>query len=322
MAHMIMENDLGYVSGNSTWHGLPQYNCVGNRPVTMDEAALTVDFEVLKVPTWVTPDLPSGSYSVIRKDKDGTTTVLAPAVGDRYLATPHSTLYNMFGENLLASFPLKIAGVGTLSGGATWFIQMVAEEYFIRGDESPNELRLSYSHTYGLDSHRIYCTTVRMVCDNTRKMSIADAIANKMMQTHKHTLNAEFKINASMEMFAQLHLAVQKDKELMEILAGQEVNSGLVSAFMQEFFPKPIEEASTRQKNQWEVDSRKVSDIFHSGQSMTGNTRTSKYALLNAYTDWADHHSYSRNDTDRWMDSQTGKRSNMKEMATDWLLAN
>lgn len=321
MAHCIQENDLGYLSGNSTWHGLKQYHLVGDRPVTIDEALQTVDFEVQKVPTWVNLDLPSGSYSVIREDADGKLTVLAPAVGERYVATPHKRLFNLFNERLLSMFPLKIAGTGTLSGGATWFIQMVAEEYFIRGDESPNELRLSFSHTYGVDSYRIYATTVRTQCDNTRRAAIADAIARGMMQTHKHTANAELKINASMEMFAQLHLAVEKDKEAMDYLAGQEVNTGLVSAFMQEFFPRPQEDASTKSKNRWEADSRTVSDIFHSGQHMTGTTRTSKYALLNAYTDWADHHSYSRSDVDRWMDSQSGKRSNMKELATEWLLA-
>ena len=321
MAHCIQENDLGYLSGNSTWHGLKQYHLVGDRPVTIDEALQTVDFEVQKVPTWVNLDLPSGSYSVIREDADGKLTVLAPAVGERYVATPHKTVFNMLAENLLAVFPLKIAGVGTLSGGATWFVQMVAEQYFIRGDESANELRLSYSHTYGVDAHSIFCTTTRIVCNNTRRMAMADATANKMMRKHKHTKSAEMKINASMEMFAELHLAVEKDKELMEVLAGQEVNTGLVSAFMQEFFPKPLEDASTKSKNRWESDSRTVSDIFHSGQHMTGTTRTSKYALLNAYTDWADHHSYSRSEVDRWMDSQSGKRSNMKELATEWLLA-
>jgi phage/plasmid-like protein (TIGR03299 family) len=319
--HCIGEKDIGYLSGDTHWHGLPQYVLVGGRAVSLDEASRTTNFDVLKLPTFVNPELPSGSYSVVRRDEDGTLTVLAPAVGERYVATPHKSILNMIGDGLLALFPLKIAGAGTLSNGATWWIQLVSEKYFIRGDESPNEQRLSYSHTYGVDAHSIFCTTTRIVCNNTRRMAMADAAANKMMRKHKHTKSAEMKINADMELMAELHLAVERDKELMEVLAGQEVNTGLVSAFMQEFFPRPQEDASTKSKNRWESDSRTVSDIFHSGQHMTGATRTSKYALLNAYTDWADHHSYSRSDVDRWMDSQSGKRSNMKELATEWLLA-
>ena len=317
--HCIENNDVGYLSGNSTWHGLKQYHLVGNRPVTTDESRMTIDFEVEKVPTFVLPDLPSGSYAIVRKDRDGLVSVLAPAVGERYVATHHREVFNMINEFLLASYPLKIAGVGTLNGGATWWIQMLAEQYYVRGDESPNELRLSYSHTYGVDAHSIFCTTTRIVCNNTRKAGMADAVANKMMRKHKHTASATMKINADMELMAELHLAVQKDKEHMDYLAGIEVNHSYIQAFMQEFFPKPHDDSSTRQKNQWEKDSRAVADIFASGQNMTGSARTSRYALLNAYTDWADHHSYSRDPVDRWVDSQNGKRADMKDAALAWL---
>lgn len=322
MAHCIEENDVGYLSGNSTWHGLKQYSLVGNRPVTIEEAIQTVDFDVQKVPTWVNPDLPSGSYSVVRKDHDGKLTVLAPAVGERYVATHHREVLNMVNEFLLASYPLKIAGVGTLNGGATWWTQILAEQYYVRGDESPNELRLSYSHTYGVDAHSIFCTTTRIVCNNTRKAAMADAVARNMMKKHKHTKSATMKINADMELMAELHLAVQKDVELMEHLASQQVNHSYIQAFMQEFFPKPDEDASTKAKNRWDTDSHSVANIFASGQHMAEGTRTSKYALLNAYTDWADHHSYSRDPVDRWVDAQNGKRADMKEAVTSWLSTN
>lgn len=324
MSHCIESNDLGFLSGNSTWHGLRQYHLVGDRPVTMEEALQTVDFEVQKVPTFIEGNhqgiyLPSESYAVIRRDKDGKITVLAPAVGTRYVATHHREVLGMIDEFLLASYPLKICGAGTLNGGATWWTQLVADRYYIRGDASPNELRLSYSHTYGVDAHAIFCTTTRIVCNNTRRAGMADAVARKMMSRHKHTKSAVMKINADMELMAELHLAVQKDKELMEHLAGIQVDHGYIQAFMQEFFPKPHEDASSRSKNQWESDSRTVAQIFETGQHLQGAVQTSRYALLNAFTDWADHHSYTRDETDRWADSMNGGRANRKDLALAFL---
>lgn len=325
--HCIFEDDLGYVAGSSTWHNMAEYKVIGNRPIAYEEVMSTVNtYDIEKVPTFVYDSYnesykPSGSYAVQRRNhEDNKIKVLAPSVGDRYVAEHHKTIANMFYENLLAVFPdLKVCGVGTLSSARTWWIQLVAEQYFIRGDESPNELRLSYSHTYGVDAHQIYCTTVRLVCDNTRRMGIADAIAHNMMRKHRHTKSATMKINTDMELMAELHMAVEKDKELMNYLADKPVNEGYVQAFMQEFFPKPAEDDSTRSKNQWESDSRKVAEIFQSGQNMSGDVKTSRYALLNAFTDFTDHHSYTRNVADRWFDAQNGKRSLVKDTAIAWL---
>jgi len=322
MAHKIEEIDLGFLSGNYTWHGLKQYHLVGDRPVTIDEAAKTVDFDVRKVPSFIeTPDgyKLSGAHTIIRTDTHG---VLAPAVGDRYIAEPHKNLLNTMTEFLLAEYKdLKVCGCGTLSGGATWWIQMVAAQYYVRGDESPTELRLTFNHTYGVTAYKTLVTNVRIVCDNTRRMAEADAITKGIMKKHKHTASATTKINQEMSLMAELHLGLKREVEVMEHLAGQEVNGELVKGFLDAFVPAPGEDASTKAKNQFYHARQRIGEIFASGQSMTGNVKTSKYALFNAFTDYVDHDSYTRDAADRWMDSLDGSRADKKDAALAHLIA-
>ena len=61
--------------------------------------------------------------------------------------------------------------------------------------------------------------------------------------------------------------------------------------------------------------------IFVSGQSMDASASRSRYAVLNAFTDYVDHASYSRDDADRWFDSQDGARAELKQEALAYLQA-
>lgn len=327
MSHKIEEIDIGMLSGNYTWHGLPQYILVGNRAVTIEEAKTTADFGVKKVPTYIqtvseigeVDYSPSGSFSIIREDTNG---VLAPAVGERFHAEPHKNLLNSMVEILMAEYPdLSIAGCGTLSGGASWWIQLVAKQYFVRGDESPNEVRLNFNHTYGLTSYQMFPCVTRIVCDNTKRMAEGEELAKKFMTKHKHTAGAVAKINADMSLIAEVNLHLEKEVEQMEYLANKQIGVELINAFMEEFIPSPLPDASTKAQNKFRNARSDVQRIFASGQHLTGATQTSRYAILQAFTDHIDHGSYTRDETDRWVDALNGTRARQKEMATAWLLA-
>lgn len=326
MAHLITDIDVGYLSGNSTWHERPEYILVGDRPVTTEEAIKTVDFDTKKVETYIpTADgtyIPSGAFSIVRMLDTGEMRVLAPAVGARYEATPHRYILDSMVENLLALYPdLRICGAGTLSGGATWWIQVVSNEYYIKGDTSATQQRLSYTQTYGQTAHSVFVTSTRIVCDNTRRMAMGEAASKLMLQKHRHTAGAVTKIEANMDLFAELHLGVKKDQELMGILAGIDAGETAVADFLDEMLPVPEEESSTRSKNKIQAARDTVMEIYEGGQHMEKPVDKSKYALLSAYVDYLDHHSYTRSEESRWLDSMTGDRARMKDVATDYLLS-
>ncbi len=326
MAHCITELDLGYVTGGKTWHGRPEYHVVES--ISLADAFSTVAYPVhkLQAKTQEGHRIPGGNY--IARTDTFPPTVLAPNIGDRYELTDRRQILHTFGEWLMASFPdLQIAGVGTLSSGKTFWLQMTAARYNIRGDHSDHELRLCYSETYGATAHEVFCSHTRIVCDNTLQMARGDAIAGRMMAKCRHTKNAEVAINAVAEDFAELHLGLKKDVQAMQYLAGEPVFQSTLRNFLDEFLPIPADSPPGQPSNKRSVERAKqdremvLSLWERERESMNAKTAQSKYGLLEAYTDWADHQSYSRSPYDRWLDGLNGERARNKVAAMNWLLA-
>jgi len=324
VAHNITELDLGYVTGGATWHGRPEYHVV--EAIGMTDALRCVDYPVKKLAAYSKDGLPvPGGFYAARTDTDPPT-ILAPNLSCRYEITDRREILNTFDENLLALFPqLRIAGVGTLSAGRTFWVQFLAGRYNVRGDESDHELRLCYAETYGLTAHEIFCSQVRIVCDNTLRYARGDAIASKMFAKVRHTPRADVKIDAAAEALAELEMGLRREVTALEHLAACPVDSAAKRAFLEEFFPKPDAdggEPSARATNRWEADREAFAVAFERGrESMNAKTARSKYGLLQAFTDWADHDSYSRSRYDRWLDAQSGHRAAKKAEALQWLLA-
>ena len=328
MSARIMELDKGYLSGGETWHRDPKYVTVGDRPVTTEEAAKVVDFDIRKAQTYVKSGevyVPSGSYAIVRTDT-APETVLAPAVGERYVAIGHKQVFNHFVENLMAAYPnLKIVGSGTLENGRTWYVQFVADKFFVGGDESEHQLRLCYHQSFGNTAHCVYVTTVRIVCWNTLRMAAGDAIANKMISRFRHTKGAMAKVNTDLSLMAELKLKLQSHIDEMEMLASKPVTTEDVDAFLKKFLPEPEAKAGETEApkvsaNRWEDAVGTFNRIFVSGQDLSEQVARSRYAVLQAFTDYVDHHSYSRDESDRWTDSQDGMRAQLKSQAAGWLL--
>jgi len=329
MAHKIGKHDLGFLMGDSTWHGLPQYQLTGARPVTSEEVRKVVGFPIEVVPTYVR-SLPawaaseqlveSGYNAVVRPTSDGTV-VLAPAVSRYYKATPHARIYDSMTEFLLADMPLDVCGTGTLENGRTWWIQMKAAEYAVRGDPSPNELRLCYYQTFGKTSHRMFCSRVRIVCSNTLGFAEGSAIASKMFMRLRHAGHAEAKINANLTTLAELHMRLESETKKLNALTLRDATPADVRTFVEIFMPLPEEPCTPRSVSIANASRETMLAIYEGGQHMDKRIRRSRYALLTAFTDWVDHHSRTRNDTDRWMDSLDGQRAKLKEAALVHLLA-
>lgn len=325
MAHNITALDKGYVTGGRTWHGRPEYHVVES--ISLADAFSTVDCPVQKLQarTQEGHPIPGGNY--IARTDTFPPTVLAPNIGDRYELTDRRQILHTFGEWLLASFPdLAISGVGTLSAGRTFWLQMTAARYNVRGDHSDHELRLCYSETYGATAHEVFCSHLRVVCDNTLQMARGEAIAGRMMAKCRHTKNAEVAINSVAEDFAQLHLGLRRDIKAMEALANMPVFPSTVRAFLDKFVPIPADPlpgqpSNKRSQDRARQDRENVLALWEKERdSMTPKTAQSRYGLLESFTDFQDHLSYSRSPYDRWLDGLNGERANRKAEAMQWLL--
>lgn len=328
MAHNIIAGlDAGILEGTEpTWHGMPEYKLVGDKPITMAEVIKLIDYDVRIVPLYFEDGgkfvkLPTGQ-AICRVKPDGGLHPLCRAVGRKYSVLPRKELLNTFDEHLLCRFPqLKIAGAGTFGGGQTFFIQLRVEDYHIKGDKSDHQLRLSYSDSYGETSHRVFVTGVRVVCNNTLRFAVADAEARKMFSSIRHTAGAVAVIEGQMELFAKLHLQLQDEIEKLERLTSLDTDGKYVDSFLEEMFPLPKDpEKHAVTVNRMNAARSKVREIFDtSSDTMDNSIANSRYALLQAFTDTVDHHVYSRTPGRRWQQAQSGLGALLKTQAVEFL---
>ena len=329
MSHGITELDKGFVHGQ-TWHGREEYKIVpDDKPITIEDAIACVDYQIDVVPTFTSQDLgnvPTGGYAAVRMDTVPPR-VLAPNLGGRFTVLPRKSLLSVFQECLLAEFPqLQIAGVGTLDSGAGFWLQLMAEKYTIAGDHSPHELRLCYAESLGQTTHEVFCSHVRIECQNTLRAAWGDALAKRMFAKHRHTRGAEAKVHATADAFAELHLGLEREKEELTALASVPVKGEAdKNRLLDRLIPVPAEDddkSSTRARNAAIKAREAFGEVFESQtKSMDADTAWSYYGVLQAYTNYSDHASATRNEYDREQSALYGPLS-VKKMAAKEVLLN
>ena len=329
MSHNIIAGlDAGILEGNEpTWHGMPEYRLVGDEPIKMSDVEKLVDYDVRVVPMYIddngTYKQVDNSRAVCRVKPDGTLYPLCRAVGRRFEAPPRKQILHAFDEGLLAKFSgLKISGAGTLGGGQTFFMQLRVEDYNIKGDQSDHQLRLSYTDSYG-EAMKVFCTGIRIVCQNTLRYGMLDAKAQDMLAKIRHTSGAVGAVEAKMELFAQIHLGLMDEVAELERLTKIDADGKYVDAFVQNMFPMPDEpEKHVVTVNRVNAARDKTVELFErSAETMDQSIATSRYALLQAFTDVVDHHVYYRSPGRRWQESLDGIGAHAKNAALQYLSA-
>jgi phage/plasmid-like protein (TIGR03299 family) len=329
MSHGITKDDIGYVGFadtlGHTWHRLPQYIEL-NGAVPVLKALEVMDFELEKRPNYgmnqdgAMREL-EGSFHIVRADTD---TVLVGNVGNKFTVVNNGHFFNYVNENILAVFPqLEIESAGTLFGGATTFINLKVNEFYIKGDDSPNVNRLMYYNPLGKGSYGCGAHSVRIVCNNTLTASEAEAKANGSMFKFRHTSGAQNAINNHMMDLSETFLALDRYVDSLDVLAGVDMNASDVSTFLESLYPtdKGSKKSETTNLNKQE----KIKDVFETVQDgMTQGISRSAYAMLNAVTWVVDHPETLRKGQDiasnTW-DGLVGLKSEFKTQALSKLIA-
>jgi phage/plasmid-like protein (TIGR03299 family) len=290
--HGIQKDDMGIVSGvNDTWHKLPQYKCIVDRPVTIAEAVKIGTYPIEKQQL----ALPNGNlveaWAIVRTDTGST---LVPAVGERFTIVQNHHMVNFISEHLLALYPdLSIQSVGTLWNGGTFFLNIAINEFQVKGDKSPTITNLMYCNPLGKGSYTACAHTTRIVCANTNRVAETQGLANQSLKKFRHTSSATVKINDHLIDMAELKLELKRHEVSLTTLAETEMTVGQVDAFLSILFPQPKEDG--RGKTIAINAKAAVLNIFEGVQTQTLSKPFTKYGLFQAYTDWCDHEKTSRN---------------------------
>lgn len=317
MGHEIYEHDTGVVWG-TTWHGLDQYK-TQDHPVTAEQAERVLDYPMEKVQNYrINPSgdlVPVGSWTIVRPDLD----IELAVVGERFTVENNIHLFRRVSECLLAQYPdLKIESVGTLKNGAIAFVNLKADTFGVKGDDSPLEERLMYYNPVGIGSHQACAHLDRIVCDNTLRAAAVQGAANRTLHKFAHTATAQDRLMAHLIDLSEYYLALQAFHEQLNWLAETSVTVGEVDQWLEELFPAGGDTA----RAQANANARQaaVLELLETQEGLDTNTRYSRYGVLQAVTNYYDHQYGRQSQADRVWSSLTGPAADYKTQSLDKLL--
>lgn len=319
MAHELTIRENGFAEmafiGETPWHGLGQ-ELDQNADMATWRKAAGMDWTLESSPVHFNAmgnDQPFAGQNVLyRSDTNAPMSI----VSDRYKPVQPAEVLDFF-KDLVEESGFKLHTAGTLFGGKRlWALAETGKFGEITKDDGIGGfLLLSTSCDRSLATTARF-TSVRVVCNNTLSMATADG-ADCVSFTHAR----EFDHNL---MKAKLGLAVESFSAFMamgQFLQKQQMNVHSAEDFVAKLMVNPV------RMDDLEFDVRKtrgfikVLDLFEGqakGSELVGQT---KWGMLNAVTEYYDHHLPSRTQDARLNSTWFGSGNAVKAKAIQLLVA-
>ena len=235
-------------------------------------------------------------------------------VGADYEVIQNKDVFKTF--NVLVGDNFRFETAGVLGKGEQVFVSasIGSRDFMGSGDIHLHYLCAVTSHNKTLSN--IYkMTDTRVVCANTLSMALNGG-GKEAKVIHSKGANQRL-----VDVRAMLNNATKREIELnekMEVLARREVNSEIVN----EALAKCFEVSATKEMSDTQAKSvLKTMDLFESNDNNTfPEFKNTGYNLLNAITEFYDHHKGARSDYNRAKSAVLGESANKKNEMIEVLL--
>lgn len=328
MAHELNINEQGKASfaytGDAAWHGLGQQLTPNSPiPVWIEEAGFNFDIEESPVQALANfKDKNNAASPIItfpEKKLLYRSDTLAPlsVVGQKYkVVQPREVLE--FYEDLVAQGGFQLETAGVLFGGKRYFAlaKVAAEQEVVKGDKIKGYLLLSTSVDGSATSAQF--TSVRVVCNNTLQFALRDHNEQEQPRIRvPHSATFDPKLVKT-----QLGLA-QSSFDLfmtdMRRLAARPLSNNESIGFLTQLFGNPqlalADQDATAARLMKEVHALYQHSSL--GNAIAGKTA---WGMLNAVTEYTDHHTGHKTDDARIDSAWFGTNANLKNEALNQLL--
>lgn len=318
MAHLIEtvngKAEIAF-AGQTPWHGLGQ-NLTPDAPIEVwqQEAGLNWEANLARVEFQANGNhaVMPGQNVIYRSD----TNMPLGVVTDRYCVHQPSDILDFF--NILvesAGFKLEVAGA--IKGGKRiWALANVNQEACVFGnDEMKGYLLLSTSFDGSTATIGQY-TSIRVVCNNTLSAADNESSSSRIAITHGSRFDASM-------MRARLGLVVGGFEGMMDKyrwMARTDVTAKFADQFLQKLFPPTVTNHADGTPFLHSRGYLKVMDLFEGkgqGSNLPGVFGT-RWGLLNAVTEFVDHHRGHNADT-RLNNAWFGQGARLKSEAESLL---
>lgn len=329
MAHEIHRNENGKYSfayvGEQTWHGLGQ-RLTPDAPIPLwiEEAGFNWQIKEAKV-MGAYDENENGTASLIEMPdrkmllRSDTHAPLA-VVGNRYNVVQPPEVIEFY-EDLVAAGGFHLETAGILFGGRRMFAlaKMHEEEMVIKGDPVKGYLLLSTACD-GTMATQVQFTSVRVVCNNTLQMAIREQDrADKELPKIRIPHSAKFNAQKVKEQLGLAPGSFQLFMQDMRRLAARPLSNKEGIAFLVGLVGNPqvaLEDQEVKDANLM----KQIWALYEGagkGADMVGRTA---WGMLNAVTEYCDHHTGHKTDDARIDSAWFGANANLKVKAYNELM--
>jgi phage/plasmid-like protein (TIGR03299 family) len=291
------ERAMAY-QGQTPWHQLGTRITGTNKTSVQSVMQIAnLDWTVSTRPIfYVNPDATSDQRYLQVPDRkaifrDGENVYLA-TVGSGY-----APIQNLAGFEVLQpaidQFGLTIESAGAIGKGErVWMLAKMPDSETIQpveGDDVRGYMLITTAHD-GTSSYVVKPTPIRVVCQNTLALSLANGRSFIRLQ-HKKTPSQQLDVVKSIVL--QAHEMMQASNKTYAEMAARQMNIQEAADFIDACFPNPnpAEEISAKLKDRRETAMKLV--YFGKGAEMAGSNpttgSTTAWAAYNAITEYLDH---------------------------------
>lgn len=301
-------------AGQKAWHGLGQ---LVPENATVEEMAVAagMDWKIERAAVkYATPYAPASAHEVpgrvvlYRSDTSAPLSIVSARFQE---VQPRDALE--FFRDMTEAGGYTMETAGTMRGGSRMFaLVKAAHDFELPGGDLVATRLLFATACDGSMATHVRPTTVRVVCRNTLAMAMArgDTIAVRH--------STKFDPNSVKERLQKIDARFDAFAQAAELMARTAVTTKKAESFLESLLPTPL--------NGLVQDSRaykQVLALFNGGAKGADLTssRGTMWGLLNAVTEYVDHHARSSSDENRLESATFGAGDALKSRALDFAVA-
>ena len=263
------------------WHGLG--TIVQDAPTSLDAIRLAgLDWDVFQFPVYVNNDVVE-NYKANVRSSDGN---VLGIVSDRYDIVQNREAFD-FTDSLVGG-DVHYETAGSLRNGKTIWLLAKLPTTSILGDDVDQYLCFMNSHD-GKGAVKVFCTPVRVVCNNTLNMALESA---KRMWSFKHMGDMTSKLNEAKKTLIMANDYITELSSVADKLAHSTISDTQILSIAKTLFPIS-QDMSDRQIKSAEYNRDAFMKCVDAPDIK--NFKNTKWGVVNALSDFVSHTDPLRN---------------------------
>ncbi|WP_171908589.1 DUF932 domain-containing protein [Streptomyces nanshensis] len=202
----------------------------------------------------------------------------------------HAEFLNLLVEESGAHFETA----GSLRGGRQVFLTMKLPQTMTVGGHDRVDLYIAAFNGHdGGSAFRVVTTPVRVVCANTQRAALRNAVSSVSI---RHTKNAKSRIIAAREALDLTFTYAEEFEKAAQRMIEAEMSTGELRDAVARMWPEQKDESRVTQRNR-EQRLGKITDLFERAETQA-NIRGTRWAGFQAITEYVEHFAPSRGKTE------------------------